>query len=99
MPADITIAFAQPDAEASPDAGAQWGERFAGALWLLPGVVASRHFTVNVVLGERTPAFYPALVMCELDGATHDARAALAALTGPDGLRVAAWEATSVGAR
>ena len=99
MPADILIAFAQPAAEDSPVAAAQWCERCAGALRLLPGVLASRSFTVNVVLGERAPAFYPALVMCELDGAGYDSRAAAAALASPDGTPIAAWEATSVGSR
>ena len=51
------------------------------------------------MLGERTPAFHPALVMCELDGATYDSRAAAAALSVSGGMRVAAWEARSVGAR
>jgi hypothetical protein len=99
MPADILIAFAQPSAESPSVSGAQWCERCAGALRRLPGVVATRPFTVNVVLGERTPAFYPALVMCELDGADYDSRAAAAALTSADATRIAAWEATSVGAR
>ena len=99
MAADLLIAFAQSPAEGSPVAGAGWCERSAGTLRLVPGVVATRSFTVNVVLGERTPALYPALVMCELDGATHDARAAAAALASGDGTRIAAWEATSVGVR
>jgi hypothetical protein len=99
MPADLLIAFAQPPREASAAVGARWRERCAAALALVPGVVATRSFAVNVVLGERTPAFYPALVMCELDGAAYDAHAAAAALTNPDGPAVAAWEATSVGAR
>jgi hypothetical protein len=99
MPADILIAFAQPPAQSPSVSGSQWCERCAGALRLLPGVVATRSFTVNVVLGERTPAFYPALVICELDGAGYDSRAAAAALTSPDATRIAAWEGTSVGAR
>jgi hypothetical protein len=99
MPAHTLIAFAQPSEEASPVAGAQWRDRCAAALRLVPGVAATRSFGVNVVLGERTPAFYPALVMCELDGAGFDAHAAAAALPSPDGPRIAAWEATSIGAR
>ena len=100
MPADLLIAFAQPPAEGSAAAGAQWRERCAAELLLVPGVVAARSFTVNVVLGERTPAFFPALVMCELDGATRrPATLRPLALTGPDGPHVAAWEAASVGSR
>ena len=82
-------------------------ERYVADLVRVPGVVAARPFTVNVVLGDRTPAFYPELVMCELD-ANHDAEAAVAALaigatagdgTGPDGLRFAAWDGVSIGGR
>ncbi|HXR13908.1 MAG TPA: hypothetical protein VN740_04540, partial [Solirubrobacteraceae bacterium] len=75
----------------------------------VPGVLAARAFTVTVVLGDRTPAFYPELVMCELDRAGNDAEAALEALangggagarsTRPDGLRLAAWQGMSIGAR
>ena len=99
MPADLLIAFAQPPQDAPAAVGAQWRERSAIALALVPGVVATRSFSVNVVLGERTPAFFPALVMCELDGATYDASAAAAALAIPEGPRIAAWEAMSIGAR
>ena len=99
MPADLLITFAQPPPQAPAAAGVHWREQCAAALALVPGVVATRSFAVNVVLGERTPAFYPALVMCELDDGVYDPRAAAAALASPDGPAVAAWEARSIGAR
>lgn len=92
------MGFAQPRGEDPAAAAALWRERCEAALALVPGVLATRSFAVNVVLGERPPAFYPALVMCELDGA-YDAHAAQAARSCPDGGAVAAWEATSIGAR
>ena len=72
-------------------------------------MVAARSFAVNVVLGERPPAFYPELVMCELDGAAFDAGGAAAAVEiggaatagelPADGGGLAAWDGTSVGTR
>lgn len=98
MPADLLIAFARPPAGAQA-AGVRWREQCAAELAPVSGVIATRSFDVNVVLGERTPAFYPALVMCELDGSAFDASAAADALASPDGLAVASWKARSVGAR
>lgn len=98
MPADLLIAFARPPGEDPAAAAAQWRGRCAAALALVPGVLATRSFAVNVVLGKRPPAFLPALVMCELDGG-YDAHAAQAALASPNEPAVAAWEATSIGDR
>jgi hypothetical protein len=108
MPADILVVFRKRAAEGSANAAAPSLERYVAELVGIPGVVAARPFTVNVVLGDRTPAFYPELVMCELDGAVDDAEAAMVALdipgtaghgTRPDGLRFAAWDGVSIGAR
>jgi hypothetical protein len=101
MPADLLVAFAQHADGGSVDAAA-WLEARVAALLQVRGVVAARRFTVNVVLGERTPAFYPALVLCELDGAGYDPAAAASAaldVSASDGLRVAAWEGVSIGVR
>jgi len=107
MSAAILVVFRKRAEEGSADGVAPSLERYVAELGRVPGVVAARPFTVNVVLGDRTPAFYPELVMCELD-ATHDAEAAVAALaigatagdgTGLDGLRLAAWDGVAIGAR
>lgn len=108
MSAAILVVFTKRAEEGSADGVAPSLERHVAELVRVPGVVAARPFTVNVVLGDRTPAFYPELVMCELDVASHDAEAAVAALTlgatprdatGPDGLRFATWHGVSIGAR
>jgi hypothetical protein len=108
MHADISLVFrALPD-EGSVDTAVPSLAGYVTELVRVPGVLAARAFSVNVVLGERTPAFYPELVMYESDGAVHDAQAAMLALgisgpagglARPDGLRFAAWGGTSVGAR
>jgi hypothetical protein len=106
MPADIAVAFRKQAEAGSPDPSSL--ELYAAELVELPGVVAARPFAVNVVLGDRTPAFYPELVMCELDRAVYDAETAAAVLntcdatagfTRPDGLSVAAWDGMSIGAQ
>ena len=108
MAADIFIAFRKQPQAGSAGAGVPALEQSVAALVDVAGVVAARAFTVNVILGERPPALYPELVMCEVDTARFDAQAALAALDidshdgnalRADGLRFAAWEATSVGVR
>jgi hypothetical protein len=108
MSAAILVVFRKRAEEGAADGAAPWLERYVDELVCIPGVVAARPFTVNVVLGERTPAFYPELVMCELDGADGDVDAAVPALamsaapgdgTGQDGLGLAAWDGVSIGAR
>lgn len=107
MHADISLVFRAPPAEGPVDTAAPSLAGYVAELVRVPGVRAARAFAVNVVLGERTPAFYPELVMYELDGAGHDSEAAMTALgvggsgglTRADGLRFAAWDGTSVGAR
>jgi hypothetical protein len=108
MSAEILVVFRKRAEEGSTDAAAPSLERPVAELVRIPGVVAARPFTVNVVLGDRTPAFYPELVICELDGAIYDASAARLALdipgaaghrTRPNGLRFAAWDGVSIGAR
>jgi hypothetical protein len=86
-------------------------DRAAAELMRVPGVVAARPFSVNVVLGDRTPAFHPELVMCELTDAGYDRDAAVAAVAAigadgtagagavSDGARVVAWDGASVGER
>jgi hypothetical protein len=104
MSADLYLLFRKGAAEAV-DAPALDG--YVAQLVRCPGVVAARPFTVNVVLGDRTPAFYPDLVICERDRTIHDAGlATVAPITGSvpgaadrDGLRFAAWEGVSIGAR
>jgi hypothetical protein len=104
MATSIFLAFRKGTADAVVPALAS----SAQALAEVTGVSAARGFKVNVVLGERPPAGYPELVMCEIDAAAFDAQAALAALDiagadgnaeRPDGLRFAVWEAASVGVR
>jgi len=108
MPADILVAFARHQDERSTGSAAAWLEICTAALLELPGVSAARPFTVNVVLGERPPAFHPDLVMCQLDGwgnHTADANAALerasrsSGAAGATGVDVVAWQGTSVGVR
>ena len=108
MRADIRLVFRQQSEEGSAGTAVP---SFAGCvpqLVRVPGVAAARAFAVNVVLGDKTPAFYPELVMCELDSATYDERADVAALglgapagglTQQRGLRFAAWDGISIGAR
>lgn len=108
MSAAVLVVFIKRAEEGPADGVAPSLERHVAELVRVPGVVAARPFTVNVVIGDRTPAFYPELVIGELDGASHDAEAAVAALaigatpgdgTGPDGLRFAAWYGVSIGDR
>jgi hypothetical protein len=108
MGADIGLVFRRQSAERSADTAVAPLAEFVPQLVGVPDVVAARAFAVNVVLGDRTPAFYPELLMFEIDGGHHDAHAAVAALAiggqvvglpRPDGLRFAAWDATSIGAR
>jgi hypothetical protein len=103
MPADIGVVFRKRAAEGSADAAAPSLERHAAELVGVPGVVAARPFTVNVVLGDRPPAFFPELVICELDRAIFDAETAVVALNiggaAEDGFSFAAWGGTSIGAR
>jgi hypothetical protein len=83
-------------------------ERSVEALLEVAGVAAVRALGVNVVLGERPPAGYPELLMCELDDHAFAPQAALEALgisssdgnaERPDGLRFALWRAASIGVR
>jgi hypothetical protein len=98
MPADIFLLFRMAPQEAGADAVAAPLRHSLAELLHAPGVLAARPFVVNVVLGDRPPAFYPELVMCELDDA-HDAEATMAALGHRPGVRSVAWEASSVGVR
>jgi hypothetical protein len=93
--------------EGAADAVAAPLEHYVAELLRVPGVLAARPFVVNVVLGDRPPAFYPELVMCEL-GDAYDGEATMAALgiggqrdnpTHTHALRLVAWDASSVGAR
>jgi hypothetical protein len=108
MASELFIAFRKQPQAATSVTGVAAIEHCAAGLAGLEGVVAARAFTVNVILGERPPALYPELVICRLDAASFDLGAALRVLdiTGrdgnaqrADGLRFAAWEATSVGVR
>jgi hypothetical protein len=108
MRADIGLVFRQRSQEGSADTDVPSLAEYVPELVRVPGVVAARAFAVNVVLGDRTPAFYPELVMCELDGAIDDAQARVEALgiggapagvTRPGGLRFAAWDGVSIGVR
>ena len=80
MSADIPVVFRKRAKQGARDARAPSLERYAAGLADVPGVVAARAFTVNVVLGDRTPAFFPELVICELDHALDDAEPTPAAL-------------------
>jgi hypothetical protein len=102
MSADIFVVFRKRAGQGSGDAEAPSLERYAAELADAPGVVAARPFTVNVVLGDRPPAFFPELVICELDHAIYDGETTLAALNigAPEaGFSFAAWDGTSIGAR
>lgn len=98
MVADILLAFGAraPEGPTHP-AARRLGASVAAAL-RVSGVLAARPFTVNVVLGERTPAFRSELVICEL-GDACDARAVADALDSGDPPLPAAWTGVSVGAR
>jgi len=102
MSADIFVVFRKRAEQGSGDAEAPSLERYAAELADVPGVVAARPFTVNVVLGDRTPAFFPELVMCELDRAIYGGETTRAALNigaAAAGFSLAAWDGTSIGAR
>jgi hypothetical protein len=106
--ADLLLAFRQQIGAGRPGAAAAPLERCAARLVELGGVAAARAFSLTVVLGERTPAFYPELVICELDDTVHGRRVAVASPGGgrpgggfprADGWGSAAWQGTSVGPR
>ena len=102
MSADICVVFRKQAEQGAGDAEAPSLERYAAELADVPGVVAARPFTVNVVLGDRTPAFFPELVICELGHAIDDAEPTPAALNigaAEAGFSFAAWDGTSIGAR
>lgn len=108
MRADIGLVFRQQSEEGSADPAMPALAGCVSELVRVRGVVAARAFAVNVVLGDKTPAFYPELVMFELDGSVYDADAAAAAmgisspgggLARADRLRFAAWDGMSIGAR
>lgn len=102
MSADISVVFRKRAKQGARDARAPSLERYAGELADVPGVVAARPFTVNVVLGDRAPAFFPEVVICLLDHAIDDAETTPAALNigvAEAGLSFAAWDGTSIGAR
>jgi hypothetical protein len=63
MATDLLLTFRGPGADAPPLAELE--SELRGASW----VAAARAFTVDVLLGERPPAGFPELVICELDGA------------------------------
>jgi hypothetical protein len=103
MSADIFVVFRKRAEQGSADAEAPSLEQYSAELVDVPGVLAARPFTVNVVLGDRTPAFFPELVICELDRAIYDGETTLAALNiggaAEAGFSFAAWDGTSIGAR
>ncbi len=108
MAADICLVFRKQEEAGSAEPAAPSLPQHVAEVVRIPGVVAARPFTVKVVLGERTPAFYPELVMCELDGAAGNTEAAVAAIgvgdsaessTPPHQLSFAAWDGWSIGAR
>lgn len=102
MSADISVVFRKRAAPGAGDAEGPPLERYAAELADVPGVVAARPFTVHVVLGDRTPAFFPELVICELDHAIDDAETTPAALNigaAEAAFSFAAWGGTSIGAR
>ena len=102
MSADISVVFRKRAEQGAGDAEAPSLERYAAELADVPGVVAARPFTVSVVLGDRTPASFPELVICELDHAIDDAETPPAALNvgaAEAGFSFAAWDGTSIGAR
>jgi hypothetical protein len=101
MSADISVLFRKRAKQGARDAEGSSLERYAAELADVPGVAAARPFTVNVVLGDRTPAFFPELVICELDHAIDDAETPPAALNigaAEAGFSFAAWGGTSIGA-
>jgi hypothetical protein len=106
MSTEIYLMFRARAAPGTTGSEASEFERSAARLLGVAGVVAARPFSVSVVLGDRAPAFYPELVICEIDVAVFD-RAAAAPLgiaggtdaVDPDGGRFVAWEAASIGVR
>ncbi|MGH2852027.1 MAG: hypothetical protein ACRDLP_15610 [Solirubrobacteraceae bacterium] len=64
MSADILLLFRTPHADVAPPSR----ERILADLLAAPGVVGARAFDINVILGDRPPAFHPELVIFELGG-------------------------------
>jgi hypothetical protein len=99
MSAEIVLVFRQRIEEdpSVPLALEHHAAELAGAA----GVLAARAFSVGVVLGERTPAFYPELVICQLGDAPAAAAALGAGLSAAPvaGWRVAAWRCIAVAGR
>jgi hypothetical protein len=99
--AEIALAFRQQIEVGASGPAAPPLEQCAAELAGHAGVLAVRAFSVRVVKGERTPASYPELVICELD----DAPAGVAAFGSAPSFapsqswRFVAWHGCSVGPR
>lgn len=86
MSRDVLLMFRTPHGDATPPPR----DRVLADLLAAPSAVAARAFDINVILGERPPASYPELVICELG---EDPM--VVGLRSDGGLL--GWEATSIG--